>query len=559
MRSSRMALALLFFGISAACAPQPEVPAAGSAAAAATAPAAPGEGLGPHHRPVTTASAAAQEEFDRGLAWLYGFNHDEAIRAFTRATGHDPACAMAWWGIAYANGPHINNPFVPPEREAAAFAALEQARAHVTGGTEVEKAMVTALAARYAQPQPADRAPLDAAYAAAMRELRAAYPDDADIGALTAEALLDLHPWDLWQADGTAQPWTPEIVTVLEEVLAAAPSHPLAAHLYIHAVEASSEPGRADAAADALRDLMPGIGHMVHMPSHIDVRRGRWREAIEANTKAMAADHAYQERVPEQQFYRVYMAHNHHMRAFAAMMLGRSELALASVREMVAEMPPEWLEQNAIAVDGWVAMPIEVLMRFGRWEEILAEPEPAPYLPLSRSLRHYARGVAFAAQGKVEEARAEQAAFERESARVAAEATFGNNPSHALLGVAEAVLDGEILVRSGRVDEGIERLREAVRREDALRYDEPPDWIQPVRHALGATLLAADRAAEAEEVFRADLERLPGNGWALFGMGRALRLQGRDAEAERFEAEFGAAWEGADVEIDSPCYCQRGV
>ena len=523
------------------------------------APAAQGEGLGPHRRAVTTASAEAQEQFDRGLAYLYGFNHDEAIRSFTRAAALDPGCAMAYWGIAYANGPHINNPVVPEERAQAAWEALQKAMELAGNGTPAERALIGALETRYAWPQPEDRAPLDAAYAEAMRGVRAAHPDDADLGALAAEALMDVHPWDLWNHDGTPQPWTGEIVELLEQVLAAAPSHPLAAHLYIHAVEASPEPGRADAAADTLRELMPGIGHMVHMPSHIDVRRGRWREAIEANSRAMAADHAYLERQPEQQFYRLYMAHNHHMRAFAAMMVGQSELALASVRELVTEMPPEFVEENALWVDGWIAMPYEVLMRFGRWDEILAEPEPAEYLPLSRAMLHYARGVAYAAQGKVEEARAEQQAFAAESARVSEEATFGNNPSRALLGVAAALLDGEILIRTGAMDEGLARLREAVVLEDALRYDEPPDWIQPVRHALGATLLAAGRAAEAETVFRADLDKLPGNGWALFGMGRALRLQGRDAEAERFEEEFRTAWEGADVEIDSPCFCQRGV
>ncbi|MCL4836484.1 MAG: hypothetical protein KJ058_00775 [Thermoanaerobaculia bacterium] len=534
------------------------------AACGGPAPPAPGtaadpEGLGPHRRAVTTRSPEAQREFDRGLAYLYGFNHDEAIRAFTRAASHDPECAMAHWGIAYAHGPHINNPAVSEERAMAAWEALAEARAHAGRGTETERALIEALAARYAWPQPEDRAPLDAAYAEAMRGVWRDYPDDDDIGALTAEALMDVHPWDLWLPDGTPQPWTGEIVALLEQVLARTPRHPLATHLYIHAVEASPEPGRADAAADALRDLMPGVGHMVHMPSHIDVRRGRWREAIVANTKAMAADRAYRERRPEQGFYRIYMAHNHHMRAFAAMMVGQSGLALASVREMVADMPAAWLEEYALVADGWVAMPIEVLMRFGRWEEILAEPEPAPYLPLSRALRHYARGVAYAAQGKIEEARAEQTAFEQGRALVAAEATFGNNPAHALLAVAEAVLEGEILVRAGELDEGLARLREAVEREDALRYDEPPDWILPVRHALGATLLAAKRAEEAEAVFRADLAKLPGNGWSLYGMGRALRLQGRDAEAVAFEQEFRAAWAGADVQIDSPCYCQRGV
>jgi tetratricopeptide (TPR) repeat protein len=273
----------------------------------------------------------------------------------------------------------------------------------------------------------------------------------------------------------------------------------------------------------------------------------------------MAADHRYQERSPQQEFYRLYMAHNHHMRAFAAMMVGRSALALESVREMVAEMPADWLEENALWADGWVAMPIEVLMRFGRWEEVLAEPEPPVYLPLSRALRHYARGVAFAALDRVEEARTAQREFAAARKLVAPEATFGNNRAADLLDVAAALLEGEVRFRAGEREEGIASLRLAVEREDALRYDEPPDWIQPVRHALGAALLKAGRAAEAEAVFREDLRRLPGNGWAHFGLGRALRLQGRDAEAAAQEAIFAEVWKGADTEIDSPCLCQRGV
>lgn len=517
------------------------------------------DGLGPHRRAVTTESADAQKYFDQGLNFLYGFNHDEAIRAFRKAAEIDPSCAMAHWGIAYANGPHINNPAVPEERERAAHEAVAVAGQHLERATAVERALVEALAARYAWPQPEDRGPLDQAFADAMRGVWESHPDDPDVGALYAEALMDLHPWDLWSHDGKPKEWTPAIVALLEEILANAPSHPLALHLYIHAVEASSEPGRADVAADTLRDLMPGLGHMVHMPSHIDVRRGRWEEAIVANTKAMAADHAYQERSPRQGFYRLYMAHNHHMRAFAAMMVGKSALALDSVREMVAEMPEDWLRENAEWADGWVAMPLEVLMRFGRWEEILAEPEPPEYLPLTRALRHYARGVAYAAMDSVDEARSEQAAFAEARGKVSPGASFGNNSASDILDVAEALLDGEILYRAGEQDKGFEALREAVRREDALRYDEPPDWIQPVRHPLGAALLQSGRYAEAEAVFREDLAKLPGNGWSLFGMGRALRLQGKEAEAVQYEARFAEIWKEADVEISSPCFCQKGV
>ena len=557
---NRWALTCIGLILTAACArpPAPAVPTANVAARSAE-EVPHFEGLGPHTRKVTTNVPEAQRYFDQGLAFLYGFNHAEAIRAFTKAADLDPRCAMAWWGIAYASGPHINNSVVPPEREAAGFEAAARARDLAASGTAVEKALIEAVSARFASPQPSDRGPLDRAFAAAMGKVAAAHPGDADVGALHAESLMDLHPWDLWRHDGTPQPWTPPIVAQLEQVLAVAPSHPLATHLYIHAVEASPDPGKADAAADALRNLMPSVGHMVHMPSHIDVRRGRWQEAILANTKAMKADDEYRALFPKQDFYRIYMAHNHHMRAFAAMMVGRSELALASVREMISKIPEDWLKSYALAADGWVAMPLEVMMRFGQWEGILAEPEPPDYLPFSRSLRHYARGVAYAATGKVEEARGEQRAFQEQRAKVAPEATFGNNKSQALLDVAEKVLEGEILIRAGRIDAGLAALREGVQKEDALVYSEPPDWIQPVRHPLGAALLEAGRHAEAESVFREDLAKLPGNGWALFGMGRALRLQGKDAEAAEFETRFAAAWKGADVTITSPCFCQKGV
>jgi len=517
------------------------------------------DGMGPHHRAVTTDSPEAQRYFDQGLAFLYGFNHDESIRAFQSAIEADPSCVMAYWGLAYANGPHINNPVVPEEREAAAYAAVAEARNHLDNATDVERALIEALATRYGSPQPEDRAPLDRAFADSMGAVWESYPDDADVGALYAEALMDLHPWDLWNHDGTPKEWTPPIVAQLETVIARDPSHPLALHLYIHAVEASSEPGRADGAADTLRELMPGLGHMVHMPSHIDVRRGRWEEAIVANTKAMAADHAYQEQSPQQDFYRLYMSHNHHMRAFAAMMVGKSQLALDSVREMVAEMPPDWLEQNASWADGWIAMPLEVQMRFGRWQEILEEPEPPEYLPLSRALRHYARGVAYAALDQVDEARAEQAAFAEARTLVAEDATFGNNDAADILAVADALLEGEILYRAGQPDEGLSALRQAVELEDALRYDEPPDWIQPVRHALGAALLQSGKYEEAEQVFRDDLAKLPGNGWSQFGMGRALRLQGKTDAAAEYEQQFAETWKNADVEIASPCFCQKGV
>ncbi len=514
--------------------------------------------LGSYSRPVTTTSPEAQRYFDQGLAFLFGFNHDEAIRSFQRAAELDPGCAMAHWGMALANGPHINNTVLPPERSEAAYAALARARAASANASPVEKALIVALAARYASPPPEDRRQLEVAYANAMRSVAAAFPKDADVGALFAESLADLRPWDFWRPDGTPQPGTEELVSALENVMRLDPKHPFALHMYIHAVEASTQPGRADAAADALRDRLPGLGHLVHMPSHIDVRRGRWQEAITANAKAMAADRSYTARAPEQGFYRLYMAHNHHMLTYAAMMTGQSALAIRTIREMVGDIPLEFYRNNAFA-DGFMAMPLEVLMRFGRWDEILAEPAFPDFVPISRSLSHYARGVAFAAKGALPDAEKELAAFMEARAKVAKEAFFGNNTGSDVLDVAERVLTGEIAFRSGRRDQGIALLREAVAREDKLRYDEPPDWIQPVRHALGAALLQAGRFADAEAVFREDLEKLPDNGWGLYGLQRSLALQKKKAEAAAVLKRYQAIWSRADLKIQSACLCLPGV
>ena len=530
------------------------------ASAASTAKVPMFDGLGSHTRKITTDSREAQRYFDQGKAFLHAFNHDEAIRSFEQATELDPTCAMAWWGIALACGPHINNPAVPPHRSEQAWKAVEQARAHALKGTPVERALIDAQMERYANPVPEDRRHLDEAYAAAMRKLWQAQPKDADIGAWFAEAAMDLHPWDLWLKDGQARPWTGEIVATLEATMKLQPSHPLANHLYIHTIEASSNPGRADAAARRLRHLQPGLGHNVHMPSHIDVLLGRWQLAIDTNARAAEADRVYREKSGKpQDFYRIYMAHNHHMLAFAAMMTGQGSLAISTIRKMIAEMPEAWLRDYAIYVDGWIAMPFEVMVRFGRWDEIMAEPEPAEHFPLSRASRHEARGIALATSGRTAEARAEQAAFERERARIVPESTFGNNKSAAIAAVAADLLEGEILYREGKIEEAFSVMRRAVEAEDALAYDEPPGWIQPVRHALGASLMQSRRYAEAEAVYRADLKKWPENGWSLRGLADALRAQDRAADAASVEARFRKTWAKADVKIASSCFCQPGT
>lgn len=514
-------------------------------------------GLGDLHRPISTASPEAQGYFDQGLAFLYAFNHDEAIRSFRQATELDPECAMAWWGLAVANGPHINKPVVPEDRARAAWEAIEKARACRNLATGVELELIDAQARRFAADPSADRKPLDEAYAAAMRQVWQAHPDDADVGALFAEAVMDLRPWDLWTADGKPQPGTEEAVGVLERVLEIAPDHPLALHLYIHAVEASGDPERAADEADRLRGLQPGLPHLVHMPSHIDVLLGRWEKAADTNDRAIAADRAYRAARPRKQgFYRLYMLHNHHMLTFAAMMLGQSERAQRAVDAMVADVPAEWAQEYHAIVDGYLAVPWEVAMRFGRWDDILAAPEPAEIFPIARALRRAFRGVAYAAKGQLDEARAEQTRFQEACAAVGPEATFGNNKGTDVLSVADRLLEGEVLYREGREEEAFAALREAAKGEDALRYDEPPGWIQPVRHALGAALLQSGRGAEAEQVFREDLERRPENGYGLFGLLQSLEIQGKATGdvRERWER----AWKHADVHLKSPCFCQPG-
>jgi len=513
------------------------------------------DGLGPHTRPIGTPSPEAQAWFDQGLNFLYAFNHDEAIRSFEAAAAADPGCAMAPWGIALANGPHINNPMVDEAHAKAAWAALARAQELAPKASPVERALIDALGKRYMNPQPEDRRPLDKAFADAMREVWKAYPKDADAGAIFAESLMDLRPWDLWTIDGKPQPETPEILRTLESVIALNPKHPLALHLYIHAAEASPEPGKADAAADKLRTLTPGLGHLVHMPSHIDVRRGRWEEAVLANSRAMATDVEYLQRSKPPGFYRIYMAHNHHMLAFASMMRGESRQATEALKEMVEQMPEEFVLAIAPIADGFLASPFEVHLRFGRWQAMLGEPEPREVFPLCRALWRFARAVSLAALGRTAEAREEQKKFTEARAKVPKESTFGNNSSADLLALADRMMEGEILYREGKEAEAFAALREAVAGEDGLRYDEPPDWIQPVRHMLGAMLLRSGRAAEAEAVYREDLRRWPMNGWSLFGLSKSLASQGKTKEASEAEAKFKEVWKNADLPITSSCLC----
>jgi tetratricopeptide (TPR) repeat protein len=517
------------------------------------------DGLGSYSRKVTTDSTEAQRYFDQGLGFLQGFNHRAAIRAFQQAAELDPECAMAHWGVALACGPHINSMAVPPTAAELAWKELGLAQKNADNTSPVEQALIGALGKRYASPQPEDRSGLDRAYAKAMREVWKEYPKDPDVGALFAEAMMDLRPWDQWTPDGKPQLGTDEIIATLDAVLTLNPNHPLANHLYIHALEASPNPERAIAAADRLRNLQPGLAHNVHMPSHIDIRTGQWLKAVDTNAKAVEADQRYRKIFgPPKGFLNVYIAHNRHMLAYAAMMTGQRDLAMKHIRAMVAEMPPDFLKENALQAEGNVAMPLEVMVRFGLWDEILAEPEKyTDKMWFTRALHHAARAIAYAAKGDTVKARKAQSVFV-ERAKLAPNDDFvSNNSCEALLAVAIPMVEAEILIAEGKIDNGIEQLRAAIQKEDALKYDEPPGWLIPVRHSLGAVLMKQQRFAEAEQVYRDDLARLPENGWSLLGLAESLRKQKKNAdEVAQTQAKFKKVWAKADLTITTSCLCQ---
>ena len=514
------------------------------------------DGFGSYHRAVTTSSPEAQRWFDQGMQLLYGFNHDEAIRSFEEAARVDPGCAMAHWGAAYARGLHINNPEMTLEQSRAAHAAATAAAARADGASPVERALIDAVVARYELPVPEDRGHLDRAYADEMERAWRAFPDDPDVGALFAEALMDLQPWDLWERDGRPKGRALEVVDTLERVLALDPDHPGANHFYIHTVEASSQPERGLAAADRLRDLVPGAGHLVHMPGHIYARVGRYGDAVDANVRAVAADRAYFAVAPPPEFYGLYFVHNIHFLAWAAMMDGRYQVAIDAARDLERDIPPAFLAEFPQFADGFMPVALHVLIRFGRWEEVLAEPEAPEFRRISRAIRRYARGVASSAIGDVDAARAELDAFEVEAAAVPEGWMIGTNDAPSVLAVARRMLKGELAFREGRLDDAFALLREGAALEDALTYDEPPGWMQPVRHALGALLMSVGRAAEAEAVYREDLDRNAGNGWGMLGLANALRAQGKERAAAEVEDALAETWARADVKPTSSCYCE---
>lgn len=514
--------------------------------------------LGSYARPVSTRSAEARDFVHRGLALVWGFQRDEGAEAFRLAAKADPNCALAWWGIAHALGNDINFTTIEAGPAGEARAALDRALAALPYASEVERAIVRAEDVRHVSPPPQDRKELDQAFAAAMKDVYGKFPDDADVGTLYAESLMNLRPWDFWKSDGTPHPGTEDVIAALDRVLARTPHHPGANHLYIHILEASPFPERALAAADRLRSLVPDTAHLLHMPAHIDVRVGQWDKGAVANERAIEADARYTARRGPDAQYHVYRAHNAHFLAWISMMEGRYGRAMEKARELVAGFPAEASGELLGFVDYLTLLPVHVQLRFGRYEDILEEPQPAEQLKLSRAMWHEARGVAAAVLGKPEVAERELAAFEAAAAQIPEDAKVGIHKARDIAQIGRKLLEGELRFRQGRTDEGLAKLREGVLAEEALNYDEPPGWLMPVRHALGALLLESGKVEEAEAVYREDLKRNRENGWALRGLLECCERLNRD-DLESVRARFNKAWARADTELRASCFCRAGA
>lgn len=512
--------------------------------------------IGEVRRAIETASPEAQMWFDRGLGLAFGFNHEEAIACFERALELDPDCAMCHWGKAYALGPNYNNTMMTPEGSAAAHAAVQRALELSSDAAPVEKQLIEALAARYAMPAPEDRTQLEQAYADAMRAVAGSHPDDADVVALTAEAVMMLRPWKLWSHDGVAAPETAEIRGLLEAGLAHSPKHPALCHLYIHTMEAGPEVDLALPVARRLEDLTPGLGHLIHMPSHIYIWSGQYDDSLRVNLRAIEADGAFVEHAGRENFYTLYRLHNYHFVAYSGMWTGRREVALANARELVTEIPDSLLTDWADYLDVFVATPYHVMVRFGMWQELVDEPPPADGLSAATAVWRYARAVALASLGRVDEALAEQKLFLEARAAVPETRMLFQNQVTRILEVATEVLAGEIEYRRGNHEPAFKHLRQAVVLDKLLNYDEPWGWMEPAAHPLGALLTEQGKFEEAVSVYEANLERFPNNGWALHGLAEALDGLGRKEDAAAARARFEEAWRNADVEIPGSCFCK---
>jgi tetratricopeptide (TPR) repeat protein len=508
-------------------------------------------GLGQHHHTISTKSPEAQRFFDQGLTLVFAFNHEEAARAFLRASELDPQSAMAFWGLALALGPCINLDVDPPH-EQAAYEAVQKALSLAPGATESEQAYIQALAKRYSSDSKVDLRKLDAEYANAMRELSQHYPDDLDAATLYAESLMDLHPWKLWSIDGRPTEGTEEIVAVLESVLRRDPYHLGANHYYIHATEASHHPEWALASARRLETLAPGAGHLVHMPAHTYMRVGDYAAAAQSTAAGANVDRAYlrESGTSGSMYDMMYRCHNLHFLAAADSMGGDFRGAKRAADELVDDVGP--ILNDMPVAEVYVPTPVFVLVRFHRWDEILRLPPPNPKLVMTTAFWHFARGSAFAAKGQTVMAESERRILDAaiQEAPADREFSFYSNKANAFLALAANILDARIATAQADPERAIKHWQKAVEVEDKLNYGEPPEWFYPVRESLGSALLLNGQAVRAEAVFRADLEQYPRNPRSLFGLLRTLEAQKKNADVEEVRKEFEAAWKNADGPLE---------
>ena len=513
-------------------------------------------GMGDFHRVIDTKDAGAQRYFDQGMVLSFGFNHAESIRSFRAAQKLDPNCAMCFWGEALATGPNINvtakgKAVMSADEQTAAWAALEKAKSVAASKPQIERDLIEALGARYAPSPVDDRDAFDRAYAEALGALVTKYPEDSDIAAMYGEAWMNTMPWNYWSDATTPRPEIAPVIATLEKTIARSPKHPLALHLYLHAMEASADAKKAEAAADALYPLVPGSGHLVHMPAHIDWRVGRYNAAAEANIAAAKIDEDYIRQCNAQGFYpAMYYPHNIHFLWSAASMQGQSKVAIEAGRKLADNVSLEQIDQFP-TVEFFKTIPLLSLVQFGRWDEIMAESQPRADLGFSNAIWRYARGVALANKGDIKGAKAELAALVPLKANAKVMVLDGNDyPASQLLQIADDLLQGEIALAGKDNKTAIAKFTAAVAGQDALPYTEPPFWYYPTRQSLGAALLKAGQAKDAQVVYENDLQQYPHNGWSTFGLIAALEAQGKSEEAATHREHFKAMWQFADVDLN---------
>lgn len=513
------------------------------------------ENLGKYGMKVTTANKRAQLFFNQGINLYYGFNHLEAYRSFKEAARLDPDCAMAYWGQALSLGPNINLPMDPADTETV-YKALQKAVALKSTASAMEQSLINALTKRYTAEALKDRKSLDEAYALAMEEVTKKFPQHADVKTLYAEALMDLHPWDFWK-NGKAQPWTARPVSLINDVVSVYPNHPGANHLNIHILEASPEPEKAAASADKLLNLVPGSGHLVHMPSHIYIRLGRYLDGVESNERAVKTDEEYIAQCKVQGVYPLfYYPHNYHFLLACTQMAGMSNKSAATAEALKKNIPVEMLNvPDFVTLQHWYAMPWYNMVRFGKWDEILEIEEPVDSLKYIKSVWHYAKGMAYTRTKKLNEAKAELISLKKAVADPFMENKIsGFNSFKNVLSIGQHILEGEIEASQKNYESAIQLLTKAIEIEDNLLYQEPPDWYHPARQALGGILLDANKPVLAEQRFREDLNQYRKNGWSLYGLYQSLEAQGKTKEAIEAKKEFDKAFAKADVTLKSARY-----